>query len=207
MVAIRGPIRGQSVGAPWSGRLREPAQLPEGEGYHIRRPARSYGTRTTVDFVAAVVGDVREQFPDSHVLAIGDLSAESGGAITEHHSHQSGRDADIGLIYNERPAGYPESFIAATEANLDPAATFAIVDGFAATATSDGGAQVIFLDFAVQGILVHWAEDHGVDEDKLARMFQYPHRGASSGFVRHEPNHANHMHVRFTCPRGDSACR
>ena len=44
-------------------------------------------------------------------------------------------------------------------------------------------------------------------EDKLAKMFQYPHRGASTGFVRHEPNHANHIHVRFKCPRGDSACR
>lgn len=206
-IVIHGPIRGQSVGAPWSGRLRNPAQLAEGDGFHIRRPSRSYGTRTTVDFVARVVTDMREQFPDSHVLAIGDLSAQAGGAITEHHSHQSGRDADIGLIYHEKPEGYPDNFVTATESNLDPAATFALVDGFTATAGDDGGAQVIFLDFEVQGILVRWAKDHDVDGDKLAQMFQYPHRGASTGFVRHEPNHANHLHVRFKCPRNDSACR
>lgn len=206
-IVIRGPIRGQSVGAPWSGRLRDAAQLAEGEGYHIRRPSRSYGTRATVDLVMRVVNDVREQFPDSHELAIGDLSAQTGGAITEHHSHQSGRDADIGLLYNEKPAGYPDNFVDATEANLDPAGTYALVQAFTATARDDGGAQVIFLDFAVQGLLYRWAKDHDVDADKLETMFQYPHRGASTGFVRHEPNHANHLHVRFKCPRNDSACR
>jgi murein endopeptidase len=206
-VVFHGPIRGQSVGAPWAGRLRNPAQLAEGEGYRIRRPSRSYGTRATVELVSRVVNDVREAFPEAHVLAIGDLSAESGGPITEHHSHQSGRDADIGLIYNEKPDGYPDNFVTATEANLDAAATFALVSGFTATSGDDGGAQVIFLDFAVQGMLYRWAQDHDIDQDRLDRMFQYPHRGASTGFVRHEPNHANHMHVRFKCPRDDSACR
>ncbi|MDB4957975.1 MAG: Peptidoglycan-binding lysin domain protein [Myxococcales bacterium] len=204
---IRGPLRGQSVGAPWSGSLRQAAQLETGEGYHIRRPSRSYGTRATVEFVTHVVNDVREQFPDTHVLAIGDLSAQTGGAITEHHSHQSGRDADIGLIYNAKPEGYPDSFVVATEANIDPAATLALVLGFAATAGADGGAQVMFLDFDVQGILYRWAKDHEVAEDRLGTLFQYPHRGASTGLVRHEPNHANHLHVRFKCPKLDSACR
>ncbi len=205
--AFAGPLRGQSLGAPWDGQLRSPTQLPEGEGYFIRRPWRSYGTRTTVGFVERVIGEYRDQFPDADVLAIGDLSAEHGGQITEHHSHQSGRDADIGLVYVDRPHGYPESFITATEDNLDCAAEFALISDFAATAREDGGAQVMFLDFEVQGIIYRWAKDHDVDDDVLERLFQYPRRDATDALVRHEPNHANHLHVRFQCPRGDSACR
>ena len=71
-----------------------------------------------------------------------------------------------------------------------------------------GGAQMIFLDFNLQGLLYNWALANGESEDHLAWLFQYPHgRGASAGIVRHEPNHADHMHVRFRCPSGDTACR
>ena len=199
---------GQSLGAPWAGRLRDAAQLPEGDGYVIRRPWRSFGTRTSVELVEHVVNAWREQFPDAHVLAIGDLSAEHGGQITEHRSHQSGRDADIGLIYKEQPAGYPNNFITATENNLDCEATFALVARFAATADEPGGAQMMFLDYQVQGMLYRWAKDHDVDDDELAYLFQYPHgRGSSGGLVRHVPNHDNHLHVRFKCVAGDSACQ
>jgi len=207
-VEIHGPISGQSVGAPWDGRLRDAARLPEGDGYVIRRPWRSFGTRATVDFIERAITEVREEFPDVHVLAIGDISAEHGGPITEHHSHQSGRDADIGLVYNEQPDGFPQNFVRATEDNLDAEATLALVRAFADTANEDGGAQVMFLDFEVQGILYRWAKEHGMDDDLLDRLFQYPHgRGSSEGLVRHEPNHDNHVHVRFKCPRGDTACR
>jgi murein endopeptidase len=198
-------VHGQSIGAPWSGQLHDPAELPAGDGYVIRRPWRAFGTRTTVDFVHHAILDIRERFPDAHVLAIGDLSQKVGGAITEHHSHQSGRDADIGLIYKEQPAGFPKNFVTATEANLDCAATFALLSDFAETSKLDGGAQVIFLDYEVQGMLYRWAKDAGVDDDKLERLFEYPHRGASA-LVHHIPNHDNHMHVRFKCPAGDSSC-
>ncbi len=200
--------RGQSIGAPWAGRLQHPTQLPPGDGYHIRRPWRSFGTEATVEFIERAVGDTLEAFPDAHVLAIGDISAESGGPITDHRSHQSGRDVDIGLIYKEKPADYPASFVHADEDNLDCAATFKLLESFLASANEDGGVLMVFLDFNVQGILYHWAQEHGVSERRLGRIFQYPHgRGSSEGLVRHEPNHDNHMHVRFQCPSDDSACR
>ncbi|HEY1554143.1 MAG TPA: penicillin-insensitive murein endopeptidase [Kofleriaceae bacterium] len=207
-VEIRGPVRGQSVGAPWNGYLRDAARLPDGDGYVIRRPWRAFGTRTTVDYVLRAITDLRERFPDAHVFAIGDLSAEHGGPITEHRSHQTGRDADIGLVYKDKPANFPRDFVHASESNLDAAATFALVREFAETAHDDGGVQMMFLDFEVQGILYRWGKAHGIDEDRLDYLFQYPHgRGSSDGLVRHEPNHDNHLHVRFKCPRGDSACR
>lgn len=198
---------GHSIGVPWAGRLREPAKLPPGDGYVIRRPARSFGTRTTVDLVGHVVTLFRRQFPDAHVLAIGDLSAEHGGPITDHHSHQSGRDADIGLVYKTKPAAYPESFVDATEANLDCAATLAIIRGFARTAHENGGVLMMFLDYDVQGILVRWGQANGVDDATLG-LFQYPHgRSYSDALIRHVPNHANHVHVRFRCASDEPACR
>jgi hypothetical protein len=199
---------GQSVGAPWAGRLQHATALPPGDGYFIRRPERAFGTETTIELTERAISETLDAFPDEHVLAIGDISAPSGGTITQHRSHQSGRDIDVGLFYREQPTGYPASFIHADEDNLDCAATFKLLESFLATDDDDGGVLMIFLDFDVQGILYHWALDHGVSERRLERIFQYPHgRGSSEGIVRHEPNHDNHMHVRFRCPAEDTGCR
>jgi murein endopeptidase len=203
---IRGPIEGQSLGQPWQGKLHDASELPAGDGYVIRRPYRAFGTRTTVDFIHHALTDMREQFPDAHVLAVGDISQEPGGQITQHRSHQSGRDVDIGLVYKQKPADFPENFVHATADNLDCEATYALLNEFAETAREDGGAQVIFLDYNVQGLLYHWAKDHGEDDDVLEHLFQYPSRGSSSSIVRHIANHDNHMHVRFKCPSGDTSC-
>jgi hypothetical protein len=202
------PIVGQSIGAPWGGQLHDPAELQPGEGYEIRRPLRAFGTQLTVDHVTEVLSEVREKFPDQHVLGIGDISQERGGKMTQHASHQSGRDIDIGLYYYEKPANYPADFVKATADNLDCEATFALVEGFAKTAHEDGGAMMIFLDYNVQGLLYDWARDHGYSDDKLEKILQYPHgRGWSDSLVRHWPNHDNHIHVRFKCPDADSSCR
>jgi len=203
---IRGPVEGQSLGLPWQGKLREPTELPAGEGYVIRRPYRAFGTATTVDIIHHALTDIRVQFPDAHVIAVGDISQESGGQITQHHSHQSGRDVDIGLIYKTQPASYPEDFVHASADNLDCEATYALLNEFAETANQDGGVQVIFLDYNVQGLLYRWAKDNGEDVSILDKLFQYPNRGAAS-LVRHVVNHDNHMHVRFKCPESDSSCR
>jgi murein endopeptidase len=200
--------RDRSVGAPWSGRLTAPARLPRGEGYVIRRPWRSYGTRTTVDHVREAVTNTLEAYPKVHVLAIGDISAETGGQITEHRSHQSGRDIDIGLFYKKKPAGYPASFVRATKDNLDAAATWKLLWELAKTSTEEGGTQIMFLDYTVQGIVYRWAKDHDVSEKRLDRVFQYPHgKGSANGVVRHIPNHDNHVHVRFKCRDRDTNCR
>jgi hypothetical protein len=205
---IRGRVAGQSLGAPWLGRLQDAVQLDAGDGWHLRRPYRAYGTSTTVELVHRVLADIADRYPDIHDIAVGDISAEHGGRISEHSSHQSGRDIDIGLIFTAKPDAYPASFVIGTEDNLDLEATFVLVEEFAKTTQETGGVQIIFLDFKLQGLLYNWALANGETEDYLARLFQFPHgRGASAGMVRHEPNHADHIHVRFRCPTGDSACR
>lgn len=204
----RGPISGQSLGAPWAGRLRNAAELDGGPGYYIRRPWRAFGTTAMVETIQRIVSDVADRFYDTHPIAIGDLSAAQGGHISDHSSHQSGRDVDIGLIFTQKPAGYPDSFVVGTADNLDLEATFVLVEEFARTANEPAGVQVIFLDYKVQRLLYRWALDNGESPEYLAKLFQFPHgRGESLGIVRHEPNHADHLHVRFRCPPSDSICR
>jgi hypothetical protein len=198
----------QSFGAPWNGYLRNPVRLRLGDGAFIRRPYRSFGTRTTVDFTKRAIEETLELHRKTHVLAVGDLSAQFGGPVSDHASHQSGRDVDLGLFYKRKPVGYPNVFIDGTEANLDTPAMWTLISKLASTANKNGGVWAIFLDYNVQGVIYRWAKRRGVSGAKLGRVFQYPHgRGANRGIVRHYRNHAHHLHVRFKCAKAETSCR
>jgi LysM repeat protein len=202
------PIVGQSVGRSHDGLLRGGVLLAAGRGYHVRRPHRAFGASHMVHLVRRTLAAVRQRFPRHHVLAIGDLSAREGGKIPEHRSHQSGRDIDIGLYYRRQPRRYPQEFVRATPQNLDPAATWALLEGFAATYDRDGGVERIFLGYETQELLHRWAEANGVRQDTLRRLLQYPRgRDTPVGLVRDFPGHNDHMHVRFKCPAADHGCR
>jgi murein endopeptidase len=193
----RGDGDGESLGEPWHGALEHAERLAPGAGYVIRRPSRAYGAPHVIDQLRAAIAQVRAAYPDVHTLAIGDLSAEHGGKISEHRSHQSGLDVDVGFYFTRVPAGYPAAFADADSA-LDLEATWALLVAFANTTSREGGVEMIFLDAAVQKRLYDWARAHGVTDRELAQMFQYPRgRDELAGLVRHWPGHGNHMHVRF----------
>jgi Penicillin-insensitive murein endopeptidase/LysM domain len=196
-----------SIGAPWHGHLRGGAQLPPGEGYVVRRPQRSWGAPHALRQIQQAIASVRAEFGDLHNLAIGDMSKAGGGRIDDHKSHQSGLDIDIGFYFQEVPGNYPADFARADE-KLDLPATWALVTAFANLSERPDGVAVIFLDHRVAGRLYQFALDAGVDQETLALMFEYPHgRGAGVGIIRHAPNHANHIHVRFRCASDDRDCR
>jgi hypothetical protein len=200
--------RGQSMGMPWSGKLERSTKFRAPERTHLRRPHRAFATKTTVEHTRRAILETLAQFPKAHALAIGDFSASTGGRISEHNSHQSGRDVDLGLFYKKRPAGYPAAFIDADEDTIHTAAMWSLITNLASTSGDDGGVKMMFLDFDLQGVIYDWALENGVSEKRLNRIFQYPHgRGASAGLIRHEPNHGDHLHVRFQCAVADVACR
>ena len=68
----------------------------------------------------------------------------------------------------------------------------------ARTNDEDGGAQYIFFDSALQNCLFDWAAKNKVSEKRIAEVRRV---------LRHEPNHANHLHVRFKCRERDTRCR
>lgn len=186
-----------SVGQPWSGRLVGGKAFPDGDGYWLRRPDKAFGAAHVVEHVRSAIAEVRRTYSDVHTLAIGDLSAEHGGQLGRHVSHQSGLDVDVGFYFTRKPDGYPESFVTAN-GDLDLEATWALIEAFAGTANQPGGVQVIFLDHAVQARLYRWAKSDGIAADKLATILQYPRSADSqAGLVRHWPSHSDHLHVRF----------
>jgi len=186
--------RDESLGAPWQGALAHPAKLEAGDGYMVKRPSRAFGAKHVVEQLRAAIAEVHALYPDVHTLAIGDLSAEHGGKISDHHSHQSGLDVDVGFYFTTGPA---TTFVAAN-ASLDLEATWALLASFARTASHDDGVQMIFLDYDVQHRVYDYAKHRGTPEKDLDFMFQYPHgRDELTGLVRHWPGHANHMHVRW----------
>jgi hypothetical protein len=77
--------RGQSIGAPWSGRLESSTKCRAPDRTHVRRPHRAFATRTTVDHTRRAILETLESFPKTHTLAIGDFSAPLGGWISEHN--------------------------------------------------------------------------------------------------------------------------
>ncbi len=188
------PDPSRSLGEPWHGQLRGGRALPTSDAYAIRRPTHAYGTGHVVDQLRAAIGEVRARLHDVHPLAIGDLSAEHGGKLADHLSHQSGLDVDVGFYFTKVPAGYPAAFVAANP-DFDLEANWALLVAFTGPAST---VQMIFLDYDVQARLYRYALQHGTSKDELARVFQYP-RGKDTlvGIVRHWPAHGDHFHVRW----------
>ena len=159
------------------------ASLPEGEGYHLRRPSRAFGQMITVTGLQRAIAEVRALYPDVHDLAIGDLSAREGGKLGNHLSHQTGLDVDVGFYFTKLPKGYPDAF-AAADAGLDYEATWALLSAFA----RDPAVEMIFLDRDVTAQLFRWAKQRGTPADQLPTV------------VKHWPGHRDHLHVRFKQP-------
>lgn len=199
---------GQSHGKVDDGRLEAPTQLPHSAAYYRRRLPRTYASEHLVLHTVRVVEAVRKHRPGVHRLAIGDLSAEQGGPLIGHRTHQSGRDIDLGFYFLDAPPNYPDEFVPATPDNLNTDATWELLEGFVRTAKQPGGVALIYLDYEIQELLYPAARRDGWTPEQLAEVFEYPDgRGAAGRLVRHLWNHHDHLHVRFRCPPADTTCR
>jgi penicillin-insensitive murein endopeptidase len=98
-------IRG-SIGLPHEGMITNAVQLPrKGEGYALlRNNGRNWGNPRIVGAIQGAARSVARARPNGARLVIGDISARFGGAASGHHSHRTGRDADL-LIYVLTPEG------------------------------------------------------------------------------------------------------
>jgi hypothetical protein len=198
---------GQSVGTPRNGWLVGGRRLEAGPGYALRHPERAWATEATIGHLLRGIERVRGEHPRLHRLAIGDLSARTGGWLQGHVSHRSGRDVDLGLYYRRVPEGYPETFVVGTRENLHVAALWTLVRALAETHDAPDGVQWILLDQRIQKLLHRHALRQGVDPETLAAVLQFPRAPeVEEGIVRHFPAHDDHIHVRFKCPPADAHC-
>ncbi len=206
---------GQVLGAYTQGRLAGAAALPaDGPGFvHLfGERNRQFGSEGLVRLLEGIAGAMTDAFPGGERLQLGDLSAEHGGRVNGHVSHQNGLDAD-GAFFRanrrEQPGdvdGFPESFVSRgrVTANFDLERNWALFQGLVAS----GRVGRIFVDGAIKGALCDLARldtrasrlDRGLSEEQ-------PRDTAETlRALRPYPNHDNHFHVRLTCPTESPRC-
>jgi LysM repeat protein/murein endopeptidase len=204
LLFLDGPeVRSASIGRANDGRLVGGEQLPEHAGYVIRNRDIAWGTNETVAYILDGFDAVRRRHPSAPRVRMHDLSDEDGGRLRGHRSHQSGRDADIGY-YQRRCRGTCE-YRNVRPSELDVELQWALIRHWINNSQID----YIFMDYSLQEPLYEYVRDvRGATAAQLNEWFQYPHgRRTARGLIRHEPNHRDHIHVRFACSDDDDRCR
>jgi penicillin-insensitive murein endopeptidase len=203
---------GRSVGSPTEGHLVGGARLEECASVRIC-PAYAggdvrWGLEPLVGMLERASKAVRRQFSDA-VLTAGHLSRPGGGEVDRHHSHESGRDADVAFFV--RSAGnkpfLADRFIAFRGDGLSKQVPGVRFDdarnwAFVSAVLNDSQARVshIFVAAPLRARLLAYAARIGVSP-------QLRHRAAE---VMMQPKgalpHDDHFHVRIACPSGMGEC-
>jgi len=197
-----------SIGTTSSGLLAEPDHLEaRGESFRYYRAGdRRYGTPELVGLIARVADRVAAARPGS-VLLVGDLSSRTGGWISEHGSHRSGRDVDL-AFYVTDPAGRPrvgtplarfDRFGVAVRkqraVRFDAERNWLAVE--ALLGDDRAPVQWVFVSRGLKSLMMRWALVRGRDVETIQR----------AASVLHQPTdglpHDDHFHVRIYCPRGE----
>ena len=173
------------------GYLTGAVQLRSGRGFHVKNPRESWGTVSTIRQIRQAFGELRRQYGRSQAC-VGDISHPEGGPLDGHRSHQRGLDVDISFY--RKGVARDRRFHRVTKKTIDVRRTWRLLHQF----IRQGQVDMIFIDYALQEVLYEEARRRGARSRDLDEWFQYPRgRGAGRGVIRHEPGHANHMHVRF----------
>jgi penicillin-insensitive murein endopeptidase len=197
-----------SVGAPNDGWQVRARQLRSGSALHLRSGAErhAFAHPALVFMLERSAGELSRSFPGS-VLLVGDLSAEQGGPLDGHRSHQSGRDADVAffmLDWRGRPHR-AEHFVAfggdgralhERGVVFDDARNFALVAAW----LRDSRARVtnVFVSRPLRQRLLAYGARHAEHSvvNQMAALFSQP-AGVSA--------HDDHFHVRIACPERQQA--
>jgi penicillin-insensitive murein endopeptidase len=194
-----------SIGSPNAGSQVRAKRLKKAPHLSILEKSKdeAYGHPALVLMLKRSAKQMAKSYPGSQ-LVVGDLSAKNGGPIPGHHSHQSGRDADV-LFYARDARG--------KIVTLDKFVSFG-ADGKATD-----GSGLVFDDERNWMLIDTWVRDHraglayvfvsrGLKQRLLAWAGKHPKhkklvQRASELFVQPdnaEP-HDDHFHVRIKCPK------
>lgn len=204
-----------SYGLPHSGYLSRGMALPDrGEGFERARPGEDtrFGHPRLVRALMSAAANVSATFPETAPLRIGDIGAPDGGEHSRHHSHRSGRDADI-IFYLHTVDGVSvhgrgwlafDRFGVARETRA-PAGN-AVSGGiyffdaarnwhFVRTLLLDETARVqwIFCSKGIRNRLLRYALRHEPNPEVLVRAARVLHQPTNGN------PHSDHFHVRILC--------
>jgi penicillin-insensitive murein DD-endopeptidase len=198
------PFQG-GIGTTSDGALNGEAHLTtDGEHYRLyRRADRAFGTPALVGAVERASVQVASLYPGTE-LAVGDLSANTGGRISGHRSHRAGRDVDFGFYVTDllgepvssTPLSRFDRFgVSAREDEVllfDTARNWALVEALIKDDAVD--VQWIFVSKGLKALLIEWGIDHATDIEIVERAVDILKQPGDSA------PHDDHFHVRIYCP-------
>ena len=203
------PLPSRSVGRPWAGHLRGGALLRESKTVRYLPKAatggRFYGTRLLVHALERAAQRVERRWPGSQ-LSVGELSARRGGWVSGHHSHRTGRDADLAFYTRDKGGRHArlEAFVRfGRHAPLPPAQGVRFDDArnweLVTSLLEDPVARVqyLFVAHPIRARLLVEGNRRGASAKLLqaaAAVMVEPKRGRK---------HEDHFHLRIYCPAAD----
>ena len=193
-----------SIGTTSHGRLVHGVALPMDHSALRPRPVSLrrravHGTRELIAALERVATRVARRWPGS-VLFVGDVSAEQGGDIPHHASHNSGRDVDLAFYMRDAGGRIRDGadFLvidlegqARDGTRFDVARNWAVVEAL----VRDPQVQVqwIFVASHLRRMMLEHARDQGVGSrvlERARRVLLQPRDSAP---------HDDHFHVRIYC--------
>ncbi|HEY3499085.1 MAG TPA: penicillin-insensitive murein endopeptidase [Polyangiaceae bacterium] len=186
-----------SLGSPSAGLLINGRQAEKSTLYEPVSPGSAWATEETLAYLDAALRRVHAENPGTLALSLGDISAQSGGPIAPHVSHQSGRDVDIGYFYKNDTRWYRRG----TAQNLDIPRNWAFVRAL----VTETDVELILIDNSIQALLREHALASGEDPAWVDGIFRG--RGGERPLIRHARGHATHIHVRFYNPLAQETAR
>ena len=196
----------EAIGYYSSGSIKG-AESIQDRGTPIRKlfvqRGRFFGTQQIQDIISNAADFVRQEFPESEVLQVGDISNKNGGLIKEHGSHQNGLDADLvyltrnGKLQSQTAAYWQEEFVKSgvVTSNFNTERNLALFKHL----IMESEVERIFVDAAIKKHFCSYARKNNLLNDfetteTLRRL-------------RVEKLHTNHFHMRIKCPTTDLKCK
>jgi penicillin-insensitive murein DD-endopeptidase len=195
------PRASRSLGSPNEGhleggeRLKTAPYLQVLPGHNNR-----WGLPHLVGILDRGARRVAQRFPGS-VMRVGDLSRKGGGDVSGHHSHESGRDADV-AFYVMSPDGKPQNpsgLLSFDEqgkgpgtARFDVARNWTLIESWLKDPKTRVGQ--IFVASHLRDHLLAYGKQIGAPlglRNRAALAMMQPTHGLA---------HDDHFHLRIACP-------
>jgi penicillin-insensitive murein DD-endopeptidase len=207
--------RSRSLGYAWSGSLTRAVKLkPNANLRYVPEYAPSahfFGTWQLVQLLERAAQRVAVKLPGAR-MSVGELSAQSGGNLPGHASHESGRDVDVGFYMLDAKKRPYDAFAFANFDDhgrgqkpneglvFDASRNWELVSRL----VTDGDARVqyVFVAQGLKSLLLQEGKRQGAAKAVLERVT----RALVPPRERHP--HGNHFHVRIYCgPEERPKCR
>jgi penicillin-insensitive murein DD-endopeptidase len=198
-----------TVGYPNDGWQVRAKKVKRSRYLHIEAGSRDhcYGHPALVLMLERSARAIARAVPGS-VMLVGDLSRQDGGPLAGHHSHQSGRDADVSYYMRDARGRLfvPKHFVhfdAAGKATDGSGITFDERRNWLLVQTwlrdkRAGIAHIFVADWLRKRLLDYARRDKASKkyEIEAAELMMQPENAE---------NHDDHFHVRIACPKHEQA--